>query len=164
MFQPRSESGVAPSPLFWQWDMKDWAGVGGDNVKRDWAAKKSSYHPAKSTTLIPQESGRAGYDFQKNFLLQIDLKTRSQMEASLYCLCSIWPSESPLLWIKIKTAALPSPSALCPALRNAFRLKKKKPKNKYSERRQGPAGIYFSVSVWHKHGWRPDMDWWLTHI
>lgn len=126
MFQPRSESGVAPSPLFWQWDMKDWAGVGGDNVKRDWAAKKSSYHPAKSTTLIPQESGRAGYDFQKNFLLQIDLKTRSQMEASLYCLCSIWPSESPLLWIKTKTAALPSPFFPVPSPEECFQVKKKK--------------------------------------
>lgn len=55
--------------------MKEWAGVGGDNVKRDWAAKKSSYHMAKSTTLILQESGRAGYNFQKNFLMQVDLRT-----------------------------------------------------------------------------------------
>lgn len=125
VFQPRSESEVAPSTLFWQWTMKGWAGVGGDNVKRDWAAKKSSYHMAKSTTLILQESGRAGYNFQKNFLLQVDFKTGSQTEASIYCLCSIWPSESPLLWIKIKTAALYSSSALCPAWRSAFRLKTK---------------------------------------
>lgn len=111
--------------LFWQWDMMGWAGVWGDNVKRDWAAKKSSYHIAKSTTLTRQESGRTGYNFQKDFLPQVDLKTRSQMEASIYCLCSIWPSEPPLLWIKIKTAGLHSPSALRPAFRNAFRLKTK---------------------------------------
>lgn len=121
VFQPRSESEVAPSTLFWQWDMKGWAGVGGDNVKR--AAKKSSHHMAISTTLILQESRRAGYNFQKNFLLQVDFKTGSQMEASIYCLCSVWPSESSLLWIKIKTAALFSSSALCLSWRSAIGLK-----------------------------------------
>lgn len=125
VFQPRSENEVAPSTPFWQWDMKGWAGVGRDNVKKDWAAKKSSYHMAKSTILILRESERAGYNFQKNFLLQVDFKTGSQMEASIYCLCSVWPSESPLLWIKMKTAALYSSSALCPARRSAFGLKTK---------------------------------------